>query len=279
MEKNMTTSVFSLNPSAFAKEHLYYVELAGEYFGISDYKIERDYLDSLLLMYIEKGELQVEQGEKVISVGRGECVFLDCRKPHKYSSKESITFKWVHFRGNSVFAYSELLTKEYGEPIVIKDPTLIEQEFKFLMGLLRSESSLEHMLSVSIHRLLAMLSENGSARTKSADLAVASAEAYLRQNFEKQLSITEVASEVGLSVFYFTRQFQKQYGISPYEYLITQRISNAKRLLLNSGMSIRNISAACGYNNPSIFIASFKSRVGMTPTQFRRSINGNIDRE
>lgn len=279
MEKSVTTSVFSLNPSTFAKENLYYVELAGEYFGISDYKVERDYFDSLLLMYIEKGELKVEQGEKVINVGRDECVLIDCRKPHRYSSKESITFKWAHIRGNSVFAYSELLAREYGEPIIIKDPTLIEQEFKFLMGLLRSESSLEHMLSVSIHRLLAMLSENGSVRTKSADLAVAAAEAYLRENFEKQISITEVACEVGLSVFYFTRQFQRQYGISPYEYLITQRISNAKRLLLNSDMSVSRISEACGYNNPSIFIASFKSRVGMTPTFFRRSINGTIDRK
>lgn len=275
MAKNITSRIFSLNPSAFAKEHLYYVELAGEYFGISDYKVERDYYNSLLIMFIEKGELIVELGDKTLNVGKDECIFIDCRSPHKYFSKEPITFKWIHIQGNSVFAYSELLSKQFGEPIIIKSPALIEQDFKLIMSLLRSENSPEHTISASIHKLLAMLWETGAGRTKSTDLAITSAEAYLRQNYDKQISITEVACGVGLSVYYFTRQFQKHFGISPYEYLITQRIVNAKRLLLNSDMSIKCISAACGYNNPSIFIASFKSRVGMTPTLFRRNIIGN----
>jgi AraC-like DNA-binding protein len=272
MEKNMTTKIFSFNPSNFAMEHLYFVELAGEYFGISDYKVEREYFGSLLIMHIEKGELKVEIGEKTICVGKDECVFIDCRSPHRYSSKEPITFKWVHLQGNSVFAYSDLLTRQFGEPIVVKSPTMIVQEFRRFMDLLRSGTSTEHTISVTIHRLLAILSEHGPVQSRSVDLALASAEAYLRQNYDKQISITDVASEVGLSVYYFTRQFQKQYGISPYEYLITQRISNAKRLLLNSEMSISSIAAACGYNNPSIFIASFKARVGVTPALFRRNI-------
>jgi AraC-like DNA-binding protein len=272
MEKNLTTRIFSFNPSNFAKEHLYFVELAGEYFGISDYKVEREYFDSMLIMHIDKGELKVDIGEKTICVGKDECIFIDCRSPHRYYSKEPITFKWVHIQGNSVFAYSDLLSRQFGEPIVVKSPTIIVQEFRRLMDLLRSENSPEHTLSVTIHRLLAMLSEHGPIQSKSVDLALASAEVYLRQNYDKQISITDVASEVGLSVYYFTRQFQKQYGNSPYEYLITQRISNSKRMLLNSEMSIITIAAACGYNNPSIFIASFKARVGVTPAMFRRNI-------
>ncbi|MZQ99404.1 MAG: helix-turn-helix domain-containing protein [Acidaminobacter sp.] len=276
MEKNISTKVFSFNPSSFAKENLYYVELAGEYFGISDYKVERDYFDSLLMMFIEKGELSIEVGDKSVVVGKDEFILMDCRSPHRYYSKEPISFKWLHIRGNSVFSYSELLARKFGEPVVIKTPTLIEQDFKLLMGLIRGENALEHSISASIHKLLAILSESGSYQTKSIDLAITSAEAYIRQNFNKQISVSEVAASVGLSVYYFTRQFQKHFGVSPYEYLTTQRMVNAKRLLLNSEMNIKWISAACGYNSPSIFIAAFKVRVGMTPTQFRENIIGRM---
>lgn len=264
--------VFSFNPSIFAKAHLFYVELAGEYFGISDYKIERDFFDSLLLMYIEKGTLTVEYNERTCTVGTNECIFLDCRRPHRYYSKEPITFKWVHIQGNSVFAYSDLLTRQLGDPIVIKASSIIVQEFKLLMGLLKGENSLEHSLSVAIHRLLAMISERGTVQAKSVGQALVSAETYLRQNYSQQISISDVASDVGLSIYYFTHEFHKQFGISPYEYLIIQRISNAKRLLLNSDISIKCIAEACGYNNPSTFIAAFKSRVGLTPTHFRTNI-------
>lgn len=272
MEKTTSAFIYSFNPSSFAKNHLFYVELAGEYFGIFDYKVERDFFESLLIMYIEKGVLEVEQNEKTFHVREDEIVLIDCRSPQRYSSKDPITFKWIHIKGNSVFAYSELLNSHFGEQMVIKAPFPFVQELNFLLGLIRTRSSLEHTKSTAIHRLLGILAETGSRQTKSINTTLATAETFLRHNYGNQISIPDVADHVGLSVYYFTHQFKKQYGISPYEFLIAQRISNAKRLLLNSEMSVKDIAAACGYNNPSIFISTFKSRVGSTPSIFRRNI-------
>ena len=127
-----------------------------------------------------------------------------------------------------------------------------------------------------IYRLLASISERVSGQTKTMEQALITAEAYLRQNFDQQIAITDVANEVDMSVYHFSRQFHNQYGISPYEYLIMQRISNAKKLLLNTSLSTKKISEACGYNNSSTFIAAFKTRVGMTPSQFRENIINNV---
>ncbi len=268
--------IYSHSVSSFAKENLFYVELAGEYDKKQDYRVERDYYDSLLIMYIEDGVLTVEVDGKATEVVAGECVFIDCRRPHCYHSSMPITFKWAHLQGSSVHAYSELLSNRFGSPSVIHASAIITQEFKILMGRLRGESSFEHSMSVTVHRLLATISERISAQTKSTEQALVTAEAYLRQNYNLQISITDVASQVDMSVYHFTRQFHKQFGISPYEYLIMQRISNAKRLLLNSGMNTKQISEACGYNNSSTFIAAFKTRVGSTPSQFRTNVIEHI---
>lgn len=276
MDNNETTKIYTHNSSTFAKENLFYAELAGEYFGISDYKIERDYYNSLLVMFIEEGELTVTIDGRTFVVKKDDFAFIDCRTAHCYHSKEPISFKWVHIQGNSVFAYSELLSKRFGSSVIVNASSIILQEFKILIGLLRGENTLQHSLSATIHRLLATIAESTSVQTESTEQALSVAEAYLRQNYNKQISISDVANRVGMSIYYFTRQFHKQYGISPYEYLIMQRISNAKKLLLNSNMSIKQISKECGYNQPTTFIGAFKSRIGTTPSQFRSNVIKNI---
>ena len=276
MENDRTLRIYSHNISEFAKENLFYVELAGEYNRKIDYKIERDYYDSLLVMCIEEGILTAVVGKKKVEAKSGETVFIDCRNPHCYYSEGPITFKWAHLQGNSIYAYSDLLTKKFGNPAVLNSSSIILQEFLILMNSLKGENYFDHSLSVYVHRLLATISERIFAQTKSAKQSLANAEAYLRQNFNQQISITEVAENVEMSVYHFTRQFHKQYGVSPYEYLIMQRISNAKRFLLNSNMTTKEIAIACGYNNSSIFIAAFKTRVGLTPSQFRVNVIENI---
>lgn len=276
MSNDMTSKIYSHSSSAFAKDNLFYVELAGEYKNKTDYRIERAFYDSLLVIYIEEGTLTVTVDNKTSEVVSGEFTFIDCRKPHCYASKEPISFKWADLQGNAVYAYAELLAVRFGSPAVVHASSIILQEFKILMGRLKSESSFEHSMSVTVHRLLATISERMSAQTKSTEQALVLAEAFLRQNYNQQISITDVASNVEMSVYHFTRQFNRQYGISPYEYLIMQRISNAKRMLLNSNMNTKQISEACGYNNSSTFIAAFKSRVGSTPSQFRTNVIEHI---
>jgi len=276
MDNNKITKIYTHNSSAFAKKHLFYSELAGEYFGIKDYEIKRDYYNSLLLIFVEKGQLNVKLNDESFVIGKNNIGFIDCRTPHHYYSKDPIYFKWAHIQGNSVFAYSELLSEKFEEPVIVNASSIITQEFKILMGLLRGENTLNHSASATIHRILSTMIESTSIQTKSTEYALSFAEAYLRQNYDKQLSIADVAEKVNMSIYYFTRQFHKQYGIPPYEYLIIQRISNAKKLLLNTNMSTKKVSEKCGYNHPSTFITAFKARVGHTPSQFRTNVVENI---
>ena len=70
---------------------------------------------------------------------------------------------------------------------------------------------------------------------------------------------------------YLCRIFKKYFGISPIEYIISQRLNYAQRLILNTDMSINEIAAACGYNDTSFFIMQYKKYYGTTPTKTRNN--------
>lgn len=69
----------------------------------------------------------------------------------------------------------------------------------------------------------------------------------------------------------FDNLFKKNYGTTPNKYISNQRISYAKKLLKNSGLSIFEISNICGFCDVYYFSSFFKKATGCTPTNFRKS--------
>ncbi len=92
---------------------------------------------------------------------------------------------------------------------------------------------------------------------------------YMRQNFRKDLALEEVAQSVGISPYYFSKLFKEEAGMNFTEYLTGLRIENAKKLLLNREMSIKEVCVNSGYGNPNYFSRIFKKWTGITPTEFR----------
>lgn len=95
--------------------------------------------------------------------------------------------------------------------------------------------------------------------------AIAYIQAYLTEN----LSLDAMATEVGMSRFYFCRLFKKSTGITPYQYLIKCRIERAKVLLRQRKLSITDIALEVGFSNQSHFTKHFKRLIGTTPKVYR----------
>lgn len=91
---------------------------------------------------------------------------------------------------------------------------------------------------------------------------------YLEENYAKNINLNDLCELAGLSKYYFLRSFTKQKGISPYRYLETIRINQAKQLLENG---VRPIDAALqtGFSDQSHFNHFFKRLIGLTPAQYR----------
>ncbi|MFF2887367.1 helix-turn-helix transcriptional regulator [Paenibacillus sp. NPDC057967] len=97
--------------------------------------------------------------------------------------------------------------------------------------------------------------------------------AYIHQHIYDPLPLARLASHVSYSPYHFTRLFKERMGISPMYYVSSIRLQRAKDLLLQTNLSIRDISLEIGQQSLGTFTTRFTERVGMTPAQFRNTAN------
>src|SRR5512133_1991952 len=92
---------------------------------------------------------------------------------------------------------------------------------------------------------------------------------FIRGNYEKELSLKEVANIVNMPEGSFSRFFKKRSGRTFIESLNEIRLGHASRMLITTTQTIAEISYKCGFNNLSYFNRVFKRKNGCTPSEFR----------
>jgi len=92
---------------------------------------------------------------------------------------------------------------------------------------------------------------------------------YINNNFDKELSLCLLSNIKFTSKFHLLRLFKRYYGQTPKQYHIDRRIQQAK-LLLSKGTTVTETCYDLGFDSPSSFSTLFKSRVGITPTEFQK---------
>lgn len=98
---------------------------------------------------------------------------------------------------------------------------------------------------------------------------------YIIDNYQKNLSLEEMAQMVGMTPSAFSRYFKLRTGRTLSDYIIDIRLGNAARALVDSTKNISDICFECGFNNVSNFNRIFKSKRGTTPKEFRNIYKKN----
>ena len=101
--------------------------------------------------------------------------------------------------------------------------------------------------------------------------AVARARDFMETHFALDLSVVEMAAHAGLSPFHFIRVFKRHIGLSPHTYLIQVRVRRARQML-NRGSSIAQCALEAGFADQSHLTRHFKRVLGITPGQYRNSV-------
>ena len=89
---------------------------------------------------------------------------------------------------------------------------------------------------------------------------------YIRASFDKDFSLEDVAAFVGVNKCYLSREFHKYTGYTFVAYVNRTRCKMAQRLLLDGGLSIREVGERCGFESPSYFSRTYKKLMGKTPS-------------
>jgi len=92
----------------------------------------------------------------------------------------------------------------------------------------------------------------------------------MENNFRYNLSLENYAELCHRSLSSFKRDFQKQYNESPGKWLLNKRLEYSSVLIRNNNMSISQIVFESGFEDISHFSRSFKTKFGISPTQFRQ---------
>ncbi len=95
---------------------------------------------------------------------------------------------------------------------------------------------------------------------------------FLFKNFQRQISLAEVAGICSMTTNAFCRFFKTKTQKTFVRFLTEIRIGHACKLLQDENQNIKNLCYDCGFNNPVFFFRSFKKITGQTPMAYRKSI-------
>jgi len=95
---------------------------------------------------------------------------------------------------------------------------------------------------------------------------------YIEEHLAEPIPLDALAKLVHLSSYYFCRAFKQSFGIPPHRYHISRRIERAKASLAEPACSVTEIALELGFSETSSFSAAFRHMTGVTPTEYRRTL-------
>ncbi|MCP4314281.1 MAG: AraC family transcriptional regulator [Bacteroidetes bacterium] len=236
-------------------------------------------IDEYQLIYLTEGQgkLQTQSGGKYeISAGKGFFIFPGEWHRYKPDEETGWTENWVGFKGSNSFLKSadQLVSRRNPVFSIGLDDRLIRQ-FNNIFEVVKSDFiGAEFVLSGGVNfligHILTQLKRQALQITSQTDEIIMAAKSLLERDFDKRVSLENIASELNISYVWFRTYFKKHTGFSPYDYLLNIRINHARLLLQNSGLSVKEISQSSGFESQQQFSKTFKKKTGLTPLQFRK---------
>ena len=94
---------------------------------------------------------------------------------------------------------------------------------------------------------------------------------FMSLHLSESLSVSDMAARAGLSASRFSQVFRNRFGRPPHQFLLHLRVQRAQDLLHHTGLTMREISAQCGFSDVPHFAKTFKRLSGQTPGSYRQT--------
>jgi AraC family transcriptional regulator len=92
---------------------------------------------------------------------------------------------------------------------------------------------------------------------------------YINDYLHQDIKLADLAELLNMSQYHFCHLFKQAIAVTPYQYLLQQRVERAKQLLKQSDQPIADIAVMCGFNSHRHLSKQFRQLTGMTPTAYR----------
>jgi AraC-like DNA-binding protein len=194
---------------------------------------------------------------------------------YTYQHTNTPELYWIHFTGSGAREYLEKagLYEESVHYVGIHSE-LIESFKKIMLELQMKEKLYCESADAATLELLVLLGRKKHGadvkRHRFIDDNIRNLMERMHAEYGRRWSIDDMAGQCALSSNHFMHKFKMQTGFSAVDYIINIRMEKAKDLLLNSSLSIKEISNLVGYENSLYFSRLFCKMEGFSPREYRK---------
>ena len=251
--------------------------------GSLDFFVDRPLgMKGYIINLTVQGRGQVFDGDQSFECGPGDVLLFPPGVPHYYGRAPDSPewhHRWVYFRPRGFWASWLQWPMQEGRRVgrlhlrdmdVLKE---IDSLFVDIDATHRGGKRTSEELAINgLERLLIRCHEEMPGyQSRPLDARVQAACQFIANNLARELSLEDVAQHVCLSPSRLAHLFRDQLGVNIVRWREDQRIILAKHMLLSTTTPVSAIAGRVGYDDQLYFSRVFRKRVGVSPTEFRRS--------
>lgn len=240
-----------------------------------------------ILHVIESGRGRLEKNGMTWELEAGQAFLIYPGEENYYEAdqKNPWFYRWIGFHGVHVEAMMKRIGFTRENPVTSMEPSCARAVCRHMQVMLEKYSLtyVNELVRMSeLYAMLALLSgRDGAEEEQEHEEEALPAEVELNRqyveaavnlligSYQTQIRVSEVASAVGISRNYLDEIFKKELGVSPKEFLMKFRIEKANALLASTFNPVNVIAAEVGYSDPMTFSKIYRTRMGMSPSQYR----------
>jgi len=243
-------------------------------------------LQEYQLIYITRGEGVFESKSMGrVDVKGGTVFILFPNEWHRFKPKKEKGWDeyWVGFKGEAIDRLQEasfflpgnsLIDIGLQENIINTLKTIIDYTKQETAGY---QSVISGAVMYLLGQVYSLTRQNVFHAEDRIENIVNKACILLRENFENDVSIEQIASDMHIGYSRFRKIFKAYTGMAPGQYLMQLKIEKAKLLLRDKSRLIKEISDQLHFDNSFYFSKLFKLKTGVSPGQYRKEILSYFD--
>ena len=246
-----------------------------------NFKVGPTYRSEYLIHFVIKGNGFLKKNGKVFTVKEGDCFAILPGEAAYYWCDEipAWSFCWFAFNGKQAEKYLVSMGFAPNAPVRFIGRNTTENikiKITSMSYLLKNSSENKIALLSCLYGVFSIFESIGKQniehrKTKPYEY-VEKALLFIEYNYDKKISVKEIANFLKLDRSYFGKIFKKQIDISPQEYILQYRVKKAAELLRTTNLKISEIAKCVGIEEEYYFWRIFKKYVGVPPGTYRREI-------
>ncbi len=249
----------------------------------ANFEFPRHFHTYYTILLVEEGVNLGFTGRHKYTIGPGSILLINPGEIHAGKSYAKKYLKFSSIKIEEDFLY-QLLTNNgidlktdilfYNKPI--NDPDL-SRKMKVVLDSItncQERNLMDHCLTEFIFDLIEGHSLNASHfKDETLDfLYLKKAREFIQDNYQQNISLTNIAQACYVSEYHLSRQFQRHFGLSPFAYIRNYRVEKARQLLQEKE-NITEVALSVGFYDHSHFLKNFKKLMGMRPSQYQKAFH------